>query len=71
MKTISLFASGILVGFTMLISCNNADTLKHSKGIVGTWRLVEFADFDSASNAWYIVTEKTQKVILHILPAVY
>ncbi len=36
----------------MLISCNNADTSKHSKGIVGTWRLVEFADIDSTANVW-------------------
>lgn len=52
MKTISLFTSSLLVAFTMLISCNNADTSKPAKGIAGTWRLVEFADFDSTANVW-------------------
>ena len=52
MKTISLFTSSLLFAFTMLVSCNNVDTSKHSKGIAGTWRLVEFADFDSTANVW-------------------
>lgn len=30
----------------------NAQTEKSGKGIVATWRLVYFADFDTASNAW-------------------
>jgi hypothetical protein len=51
MKKISIFTVNLLVAFTVLISCNNSDTSKHSKGIAGTWRLVEFADLDSTSNA--------------------
>lgn len=35
-----------------LIAVSNAQTTKPSKGIVGTWRLVEFADFDSVTNTW-------------------
>lgn len=30
----------------------NAQTKKPGKGIVGTWRLVYFADFDSTANSW-------------------
>jgi hypothetical protein len=30
----------------------SAQTSKSGKGIVGTWRLVEFADFDSVTNTW-------------------
>jgi hypothetical protein len=35
-----------------LVFTVNAQTTKPAKGIVGTWKLVEFADFDSASNTW-------------------
>lgn len=36
--------------FALIVS--TAQTTKPSKGIVGTWKLVEFADFDSVSNTW-------------------
>lgn len=36
--------------FALIVS--NAQTTKPAKGIVGTWKLVDFADFDSASNTW-------------------
>lgn len=52
MKKISLFISILLIGFIILTSSNNVITTKHPKGIVGTWRLVEFADFDSTANVW-------------------
>lgn len=61
MKTISLFTSSLLVAFTMLMSCNHADPSKHSKGIAGTWRLVEFADFDSTANVWVYPFGKNPK----------
>ena len=35
-----------------LFSVSNAQTTKPSKGIIGTWKLVEFADFDSTSSTW-------------------
>lgn len=31
---------------------SNAQSKKAGKGIVGTWQLVEFADYDSATNTW-------------------
>ncbi len=34
------------------LSAVNAQSKKVDKGIVGTWRLVYFADFDSATNSW-------------------
>lgn len=34
------------------LSAVNAQTKKLGKGIVGTWRLVYFADFDTATNSW-------------------
>lgn len=45
-----LFLAVICIHF--LFSVSNAQTTKPTKGIVGTWKLVEFADFDSVSNAW-------------------
>jgi hypothetical protein len=46
MKKIITLALFLLVGF-----CINAQKA-NQKSIVGTWRLVEFADLDSASNTW-------------------
>ncbi len=45
-----LFLAVICIHF--LFSVSNAQTTKPSKGIVGTWKLVEFADFDSTTNVW-------------------
>lgn len=45
-----IFLAVICIHF--LFSVSNAQTTKPTKGIVGTWKLVEFADFDSVSNAW-------------------
>jgi hypothetical protein len=36
----------------MLISCDDTAPSKPTKGIAGTWRLVEFADFDSTAKVW-------------------
>lgn len=35
-----------------LFSASNAQTTKPGKGIAGTWKLVDFADFDSVTNVW-------------------
>lgn len=57
---LSLMAS-LTFGFAVIcsFSCNNsftavttAQTTKSAKGIAGVWRLVEFADLDSATNRW-------------------
>ena len=45
-----LFLAAICILF--LFSATNAQTTNPGKGIVGTWRLVEFADFDSVTNVW-------------------
>ena len=42
----------VIAFIQFLISVSNAQTTKPAKGIVGTWKLVEFADFDSTSNTW-------------------
>jgi hypothetical protein len=42
----------IVICIHLLISLTNAQTKKPAEGIVGTWRLVEFADFDSVTNTW-------------------
>lgn len=36
----------------LLMTVTNAQSNKSAKGIVGVWRLVEFADLDSVSNTW-------------------
>ena len=41
-----------VIGLELLASCTNLTPAKQSKGIAGTWRLVEFADYDSASHIW-------------------
>jgi len=41
-----------LACFQFILIVSNAQTTKPAKGIVGTWKLVEFADFDSSSNTW-------------------
>ena len=41
-----------LLCFQCLFSSATAQTTKPAKGIVGIWKLVEFADFDSVSNTW-------------------
>jgi Lipocalin-like domain len=41
-----------LACFQFILIFSNAQTTKPAKGIAGVWRLVEFADFDSASNTW-------------------
>jgi hypothetical protein len=45
--------------FVVIIGCllfafflSNAQPGKNNKGIVGIWRLVEFADYDSVSHTW-------------------
>lgn len=35
-----------------IISVGYAQTTKPEKGIVGTWRLVEFVDLDTLTNSW-------------------
>ena len=40
------------VCFLFLSTAINAQKTKPGKGIVGTWRLVYFADFDTTTNAW-------------------
>lgn len=57
-----LFLTTILaIGVAMLCSCSskgssaeksNTQTTKPAKGIAGVWRLIEFADLDSATNTW-------------------
>lgn len=42
----------VLVCFQFVFSTSTAQTVKPAKGIVGTWKLVDFADFDSTSNTW-------------------
>ena len=44
-----LFLAIICIFF---LSTANAQTKKSGKGIVGTWRLVYFADFDTVTNSW-------------------
>jgi hypothetical protein len=41
-----------LACFQFVFTISNAQTTKPANGIVGTWRLVEFADYDSASQTW-------------------
>ena len=38
--------------FLFLLTAINAQKTKPGKGIVGTWRLVYFSDFDTTTNAW-------------------
>lgn len=42
----------VFVCFQFVCSRSTAQTTTPAKGIVGTWKLVEFADYDSASNTW-------------------
>lgn len=47
--------SKIFVAITCIFCLSaaaNAQTKKPGKGIVGTWRLVYFSDFDTTTNAW-------------------
>ncbi len=39
----------------LVVSCNSGNTSKgdtKTNKLVGTWRLVSFSDFDSATNKW-------------------
>lgn len=36
----------------VFVFLTTAQTTKPAKGIVGTWRLVEFADYDSVTSTW-------------------
>lgn len=38
--------------FQFVFTLSNAQTTKPAKGIAGVWKLVEFADLDSATNTW-------------------
>lgn len=61
-KTFSFLPLCLLISaFALFIGCNNANKPKHSKGIAGTWRLVEFADFDSTANVWIYPFGKNPK----------
>ncbi len=61
MKKILFTTSRLLVAIIILISCKSKNTTKPAKGIVGTWRLVEFADFDSTSKVWVYPFGKNPK----------
>ena len=41
-----------LICFQFVFSASTAQTTKLVEGIVGTWKLVEFADYDSTSSTW-------------------
>jgi len=44
-----------LIGLSLIFiiySTAHSQTVKPTKGIIGVWRLVEFADLDSATNTW-------------------
>jgi Lipocalin-like domain len=41
-----------LVCFQFVLSVSTAQTTKPTKGIIGIWQLVEFADYDSVSKTW-------------------
>lgn len=45
-----LFAA--LVCFQFIVGSSTAQKTKPAEGIAGIWQLVEFADYDSASNTW-------------------
>ena len=46
------FALILFISILWIIGCTKPAESKHSTGIAGIWRVVEFADFDSTTNVW-------------------